>query len=55
MNNKVTAPFAVIVEKGIVCSIGRTNIVTPAPHPIQKGIRWFDDKKLLRKEACDGK
>ena len=46
---KETILFAIETENGIVKHIGKTSISRLASNKDQKGIKWFDDSKLLKK------
>lgn len=44
----VTAQFAVETRNGIVTRIGKSFIITPKSQFRGGGVKWFDDKKLIR-------
>lgn len=46
---KETIQFAVETKNGIVQRIGKTSISKPKTNSKQKGVKWFDDSKLLKR------
>lgn len=46
---KETIQFAIETKNGIVKHIGKTSISRLKANKDQKGIKWFDDSKLLKK------
>ena len=45
---KQTIQFAVETKNGVVQRIGKSTIYQPKANPNPKGIKWFDDRKLLK-------
>lgn len=45
---KYTSTFAVETRNGIVQKIGKSTIYLPTTNYNGKGIKWFDDSKLLK-------
>ncbi len=48
--DKVRADFAVVTKGGEVAQIGRSSILVPKTNFNGKGVNWFDDAQLLRKQ-----
>lgn len=47
--NKQTRQFAVETKNGVVQRVGRSTIYQPKTNYKGKGVRWFDDSKLIKK------
>ena len=45
---KETIQFAVETKDGIVAQVGKSSISKPETNFNHKGIKWFDDSKLLK-------
>lgn len=45
---KQTTEFAVETKDGVVQRVGKSTIYQPKANPNTKGIKWFDDEKLLK-------
>lgn len=46
---KETIQFAVEMKNGVVQRIGKSSISKPKTNSKQKGVKWFDDSKLLKR------
>jgi len=50
--NSVHTQFAVVTKDQTVITIGKSVIITPKPQCKEGGIKWFDDRKLIRKDGA---
>lgn len=46
-----TMQFAVQKKDGVIEKVGKSSILTPKTNFNGKGIKWFDDSKLLKKKV----
>ena len=46
---KVKADFVTIKKDGVIATVGRSVTYMPEVQHSAKGIKWFDDSKLIRK------
>ena len=46
-----TMQFAVQKKDGVIENVGRSSVLTPKTNFNGKGIKWFDDSKLLKKKV----
>lgn len=47
---KKTIQFATVTKQGVVQKIGRSTVTVEQSKFNKKGIPWFDDAKLLKKD-----
>lgn len=49
MQRKQMIQHAVVTKNGIVQKVGKSTLYMPKTNYNGKGIKWFDDSKLLKK------
>lgn len=50
MQNKQIIQHAVIAKNGVVQKVGKSTVYLPKTNYIGKGIKWFDDSRLIKKK-----